>query len=582
MANKINLGRVTAYADAVAQGYTGTREEFAKDLANWTSTAEEMSEAAQTASAQAQAATDAAENATLSEEKAKGYAESAETAKTASETAQTASEAAKESAESAKSAAGLSESNAKLYAQAAKNSQTAAETAQTAAKASADSTAEVYTEFKAKAESGDFDGYSPTVEITENEGSHTVAITDKDGTKSFDVKDGKTGASTWDDLSGKPFSTVGDGLKVVDTTLYNASIVKNIAPLSPQIASFPEAVGYLANAIGAGSKATGSSSNAIGYTAKASGDNTNAIGNNVTASGECSTVIGGYATASGNNAIVINSGAKTFSDVVDISGDDAIAIGEKAVVTEDKSIAIGDSASVSGNGKSARNIAIGAGASSSGGASVAIGPSAKATAIGALVISSGPYGYTTPASATGNKSTAINGTVSGVDAVAIGTRHGDAASQYSVALGYQSATTTDDGDALSIGYGTSGSTTEYTRRIIHVSTPTGDTDAANKAYVDAANPVAIFTAASDTSGNITLNDGATYSDLTTAYNAGKMCFLRILDYPGVIAPATLPIFIYGDDQSFFSGAGSLDGSNTITMTAKWTEDNSVTVTLVAK
>lgn len=219
MANKINLGRVTAYADAVAQGYTGTREEFAKDLANWTSTAEEMSEAAQTASAQAQAATDAAENATLSEEKAKGYAESAETAKTASETAQAASEAAKESAESAKSAAGLSESNAKLYAQAAKNSQTAAETAQTAAKASADSTAEVYTEFKAKAESGDFDGYSPTVEVTENEGSHTVAITDKDGTKSFNVKDGKTGASSWDDLAGKPFSSVGDGLSVSDGVL---------------------------------------------------------------------------------------------------------------------------------------------------------------------------------------------------------------------------------------------------------------------------------------------------------------------------------------------------------------------------
>lgn len=219
MANKINLGRVTAYADAVAQGYTGTREEFAKDLANWTSTAEEMSEAAQTASAQAQAATDAAENATLAEEKAKGYAESAETAKTASETAQAASETAKESAETAQAAAGLSESNAKLYAQAAKNSQTAAETAQTAAKASADSTAEVYTEFKAKAESGDFDGYSPTVEITENEGSHTVAITDKDGTKSFDVKDGKTGASTWDDLTGKPFSTVGDGLNVSDGVL---------------------------------------------------------------------------------------------------------------------------------------------------------------------------------------------------------------------------------------------------------------------------------------------------------------------------------------------------------------------------
>lgn len=33
--DSINLGRVTAYADAVEQGYTGTREQFGKDLANW-------------------------------------------------------------------------------------------------------------------------------------------------------------------------------------------------------------------------------------------------------------------------------------------------------------------------------------------------------------------------------------------------------------------------------------------------------------------------------------------------------------------------------------------------------------------
>lgn len=42
------------------------------------------------------------------------------------------------------------------------------------------------------------DGVSPTVEVTEITGGHTVAITDKNGTQSFDVldgKDGKDGAS---------------------------------------------------------------------------------------------------------------------------------------------------------------------------------------------------------------------------------------------------------------------------------------------------------------------------------------------------------------------------------------------------
>lgn len=39
------------------------------------------------------------------------------------------------------------------------------------------------------------DGVSPTVEVTEITGGHTVAITDKNGTKTFDVLNGKDGAS---------------------------------------------------------------------------------------------------------------------------------------------------------------------------------------------------------------------------------------------------------------------------------------------------------------------------------------------------------------------------------------------------
>lgn len=39
------------------------------------------------------------------------------------------------------------------------------------------------------------DGVSPTVEVTEITGGHNVAITDKNGTKTFDVLNGKDGAS---------------------------------------------------------------------------------------------------------------------------------------------------------------------------------------------------------------------------------------------------------------------------------------------------------------------------------------------------------------------------------------------------
>lgn len=39
---RTDLGCVTAYADAVAQGYTGTREEFGKVLANFADSATQV------------------------------------------------------------------------------------------------------------------------------------------------------------------------------------------------------------------------------------------------------------------------------------------------------------------------------------------------------------------------------------------------------------------------------------------------------------------------------------------------------------------------------------------------------------
>lgn len=56
------------------------------------------------------------------------------------------------------------------------------------------------------------DGISPTIEVTEITGGHTVAITDKNGTKTFDVLDGKdgkdgTGGSGGGGTSGDVYST---------------------------------------------------------------------------------------------------------------------------------------------------------------------------------------------------------------------------------------------------------------------------------------------------------------------------------------------------------------------------------------
>lgn len=127
---KTNLGPVTAYADAKAHGYTGTREEFGVLLAN----AGLNLKAAETAKADAEAAKQAAETAQ------QAAASSASSASTSASTATTQAAAAKSSATAAKAseeAAGKSAQGAAASESAAKAAQTAAETA----KANADTAA---------------------------------------------------------------------------------------------------------------------------------------------------------------------------------------------------------------------------------------------------------------------------------------------------------------------------------------------------------------------------------------------------------------------------------------------------------
>lgn len=127
---KTNLGPVTAYADAKAHGYTGTREEFGVLLAN----AGLNLKAAETAKADAEAAKQAAETAQ------QAAASSASSASTSASTATAQAAAAKFSADAAKASEAATEKSAQGAAaseSAAKAAQTAAETA----KANADTAA---------------------------------------------------------------------------------------------------------------------------------------------------------------------------------------------------------------------------------------------------------------------------------------------------------------------------------------------------------------------------------------------------------------------------------------------------------
>lgn len=69
------------------------------------------------------------------------------------------------------------------------------------------------------------DGVSPEVSISTITGGHRVTITDADhpSGQSFDVMDGQSGASDWDDITNKPFDDVsddpGDGLYIQNDTL---------------------------------------------------------------------------------------------------------------------------------------------------------------------------------------------------------------------------------------------------------------------------------------------------------------------------------------------------------------------------
>lgn len=179
---KTNLGPVTAYADAKAHGYTGTRDEFGQLLANAglnlkaAETAKEGAEAAKQAAETAQqAAAENQKNAGTQAANAKASADSsAEQANSAKESAAGAANSAS-AAQKSETNAGLSataaanaEAAAKQAQQAAETAKTDAETAQTAAGSSADAAANSAADAKKTLESIPADYSALSGKVDEN------------------------------------------------------------------------------------------------------------------------------------------------------------------------------------------------------------------------------------------------------------------------------------------------------------------------------------------------------------------------------------------------------------------------------
>lgn len=170
---KSDLGAVTAYADAVAHGYTGTREDFGKLLAgagqnladaaaakdaaeaaadNAGSAAQTATDAAGTAGQAAGAATNAAGAASTSAGAAAQSAEAAETAQQGAENAAKKAVEAKMGAENALKDADTAKDAASGYADAATESATAAEASATNAADSAKSASDAAQKIEDSAE----------------------------------------------------------------------------------------------------------------------------------------------------------------------------------------------------------------------------------------------------------------------------------------------------------------------------------------------------------------------------------------------------------------------------------------------
>lgn len=185
---------------------------------------------------------------------------------------------------------------------------------------------------------------------------------------------------------------------------------------------------------------------------------------------EKSTLVGAIneAAASGGGTSVNVISPQTVTTAPSAIGQKDIAIGDSAETTSHNAIAIGASAKANGNGGS---IAIGLAASAGGSSpTIAIGGNATANGSVSMAVGYNAKAYGSVACAIGNGSSAGSeqSAAIGYNAGAYGTG--------AVALGANSIAN----GAYTVSVGSS----SQKRRIVNVADPTGDQDAATKAYVD--------------------------------------------------------------------------------------------------
>ena len=180
------------------------------------------------------------------------------------------------------------------------------------------------------------DGFSPIITVEQTETGATITTTDRNGTTSVEIKNGKDGTSGEGiDLSGyaKREDLVGqkttNGGEIFNDYGNNAAANKAHAEGNSTTASgeyshaeghFTKASGHCSHAEGNFTKALTYEAHAEGYSTTASGNDSHSEGNSTMASGECSHAEGSSTTASGNFSHAEGYYTKASSDYQHVQG----------------------------------------------------------------------------------------------------------------------------------------------------------------------------------------------------------------------------------------------------------------------